>query len=112
MAELTQTIAEVAALLGTTKSVVIHGSDGLDEITMSGPTQAYDVENGQVQPFTIFLLRTMTFLSQIRPPYEAEPWKIIWVSRGLSLGVSVVHRVTWCCSTLARVRTWRELQAR
>jgi len=53
VAELTQTIAEVAALLGTKKSVVIHGSDGLDEITISGPTQAYDVENGKVQPFTI-----------------------------------------------------------
>jgi anthranilate phosphoribosyltransferase len=51
--DLTQTIAEVAALLGTQKSVVIHGSDGLDEITITGPTQAYDVENGQVQAFTI-----------------------------------------------------------
>jgi anthranilate phosphoribosyltransferase len=50
---LTRTIAEVAALLGTKKSIVIHGSDGLDEITITGPTEAYDVENGQVRAFTI-----------------------------------------------------------
>jgi anthranilate phosphoribosyltransferase len=51
--DLTQTIAEVAALLGTKKSIVIHGSDGLDEITITGPTEAYDVENGHVRAFTI-----------------------------------------------------------
>ena len=53
VADLTQTVAQVASLLGTKKSVVVHGSDGLDEITITGPTQAYDVENGQVRAFTI-----------------------------------------------------------
>ncbi|MFN0071498.1 MAG: anthranilate phosphoribosyltransferase [Chloroflexota bacterium] len=53
VSSLTRTVAEVAALLGTTKSVVVHGADGLDEISISGPTEAYDVEAGEVRSFTI-----------------------------------------------------------
>lgn len=53
VSQLTRTIAEVAGLLGTEKSVVVHGADGLDEITITGPTEAYEVGNGHLREFTI-----------------------------------------------------------
>jgi anthranilate phosphoribosyltransferase len=53
VADLARTIADVTALLGTRKSMVVHGADGLDEITITGPTQAYEVQDGAVRELTI-----------------------------------------------------------
>ena len=47
--ELLGPIALAIAKLGTTRTVVVHGSDGLDEVTLSGPTHVCLVENGHVR---------------------------------------------------------------
>ena len=47
--ELLDPIAWAVAKLGTTRTVVVHGSDGLDEVTLSGPTHVCIVENGIVR---------------------------------------------------------------
>jgi anthranilate phosphoribosyltransferase len=41
-------LANVLAELGTTKAWVVHGSDGLDEITTTGVTHVAVLENGRV----------------------------------------------------------------
>jgi anthranilate phosphoribosyltransferase len=41
--ELAGKIAEVAARLGTVHTLVVHGEDGLDEVTLSGPTVIHDI---------------------------------------------------------------------
>jgi anthranilate phosphoribosyltransferase len=46
-------IARVLGEMGTHRSMVVHGSDGLDEVTLSGPTSAALVENGIVTEMTI-----------------------------------------------------------
>ena len=46
-------LAEVLALLHTQNALVVHGSDGLDEITTTGPTFAYFVREGKIQEATI-----------------------------------------------------------
>jgi anthranilate phosphoribosyltransferase len=45
-------LAHAAARLGTERAYVVHGSDGLDEITISGPTTVFLVEDGKVQKGT------------------------------------------------------------
>jgi anthranilate phosphoribosyltransferase len=50
--ELLPLLAEVLARLGTRRALVVRGEDGLDEVTLSGPTQAIEVSNGQLRPFT------------------------------------------------------------
>jgi anthranilate phosphoribosyltransferase len=49
----TQPLAQVLKNLGTEAAWVVHGSDGLDEITTSGPTSVAALENGTVRTFEI-----------------------------------------------------------
>jgi anthranilate phosphoribosyltransferase len=46
-------LAEALAALGTERAWVVHGSDGLDEITTTGPTLAAEVKDGAVREFEI-----------------------------------------------------------
>ena len=46
-------IAQVSKLLGSETVWVAHGSDGLDEITTSGPSHIAALENGTVRTFDI-----------------------------------------------------------
>ncbi len=46
-------IAEVLKNLGAERVWVVHGSDGLDEITTTGPTSVAALENGKVRVFEI-----------------------------------------------------------
>jgi anthranilate phosphoribosyltransferase len=46
-------LAQVLKNLGSERVWVVHGSDGLDEITTSGPTYVAALENGAVRSFEI-----------------------------------------------------------
>lgn len=50
---MTHTIAEVLLRLGREKALVVHGVDGLDEITTTGDTLVSEVKNGQVIDYII-----------------------------------------------------------
>ncbi|MFN3350790.1 anthranilate phosphoribosyltransferase [Pseudorhodoplanes sp.] len=46
-------LAQVLKILGSDSVWVVHGSDGLDEITTSGPTAVAALENGTIRTFEI-----------------------------------------------------------
>ena len=46
-------LAHVLKNLGSDRAYVVHGSDGLDEITTAGPTAVAALENGTVKSFEI-----------------------------------------------------------
>src|SRR5690606_32342214 len=46
-------MAQVAKNMGSERVWVVHGSDGLDEITTSGPTAVAALENGKIRTFEI-----------------------------------------------------------
>src|SRR6476620_4900956 len=48
---LTTRLANVMALLGTERAWVVHGEDGLDEITLAGKTFVAEAHNGLVNTF-------------------------------------------------------------
>ena len=46
-------LAEVLQTLGSERVWVIHGSDGLDEMTTTGPTQVAELHMGKIRKFTV-----------------------------------------------------------
>ncbi|MEQ8764496.1 MAG: anthranilate phosphoribosyltransferase [Planctomycetota bacterium] len=46
--ELTETLARVLGQLGSKRAAVVAGLDGLDEISLSGPTRVAELDSGQV----------------------------------------------------------------
>jgi anthranilate phosphoribosyltransferase len=46
-------VAQAVALLGATCAWVVHGSDGLDEITLRGETKIAEAKNGNISLFTV-----------------------------------------------------------
>ena len=52
-AELVEKLAEALSMLGLRRALVVHGSDGLDEITITGPTRIAEVRDGQVHTYDV-----------------------------------------------------------
>jgi len=50
---LTAKLAEVLLRLGTQRAMVVHGLDGLDEISTTAPTQVSEVVDGQIRSYVI-----------------------------------------------------------
>jgi len=48
-----ETMAQALALLGTERAWVVHGEDGLDEITLSGSTLVAETHRGELTTFEI-----------------------------------------------------------
>src|SRR5436189_142773 len=48
-----QPLAQVLKNLGTKSAWVVHGSDGLDEITLTGPSFVAALENGNIRTFEV-----------------------------------------------------------
>jgi anthranilate phosphoribosyltransferase len=51
--ELVEKLAEVLSELGVRRALVVHGRDGLDEITISGPSEVAEVRNGAVHVYEV-----------------------------------------------------------
>src|SRR5688572_5364516 len=51
--DLAERMASVLAALGTQRAWVVHGEDGLDEITLAGKTHVAEAHDGQVRTFEI-----------------------------------------------------------
>jgi anthranilate phosphoribosyltransferase len=46
-------VAETLAALGMERAWVVHGSDGLDEMTTTGPTEIVSLEGGRIERFEV-----------------------------------------------------------
>jgi len=51
--ELVEPLAQVLCNLGVKSAMVVHGTDGLDEISLSAPTFVCEVKDGWVRSYTI-----------------------------------------------------------
>jgi anthranilate phosphoribosyltransferase len=51
--DLVEKVAEALSMLGTHRAFVVHGLDGLDEITITGPTRVAEVRQGLVHTYEV-----------------------------------------------------------
>ena len=51
--DLVEKLAEALSMLGLHRALVVHGSDGLDEVTITGPTRVGEVRDGQVRTYEV-----------------------------------------------------------
>jgi len=52
-ADLVEKLAEALSMLGLHRALVVHGNDGLDEITITGPTRIGEVREGRVHTYEV-----------------------------------------------------------
>src|SRR5207245_3077586 len=52
-AELVETLAEALSMLGLHRALVVHGNDGLDEITVTTSTRVAEVREGTVRSYEV-----------------------------------------------------------
>jgi anthranilate phosphoribosyltransferase len=51
--ELVETLAEALSMLGLRRALVVHGVDGLDEITITGVTRVAEARDGSVRSYEV-----------------------------------------------------------
>jgi anthranilate phosphoribosyltransferase len=51
--DLVEKLAEALSMLGLRRALVVHGADGLDEITITGSTRIAEVRDGQVHSYEV-----------------------------------------------------------
>lgn len=51
--ELVGAIAHVLRNLGSVRAMVVHGMEGLDEISLCGPTKVAELRDGQIKEYTV-----------------------------------------------------------
>jgi anthranilate phosphoribosyltransferase len=51
--ELVEKLAEALSMLGLRRALVVHGIDGLDEITITGPTRVAEAREGSVRSYEV-----------------------------------------------------------
>jgi anthranilate phosphoribosyltransferase len=51
--DLVEKLAEVLSMLGLHRALVVHGLDGLDEITITGPTRIAEVREGSIRTYEV-----------------------------------------------------------
>ncbi|MGA9640083.1 MAG: anthranilate phosphoribosyltransferase [Terriglobales bacterium] len=52
-ADMVEKLAEALSMLGLRRALVVHGSDGLDEITITGTTRIGEAREGQVRTYEV-----------------------------------------------------------
>jgi anthranilate phosphoribosyltransferase len=52
-ADLVEKLAEALSMLGVHRALVVHGDDGLDEITITAPTRVAEVRDGNVRSYEV-----------------------------------------------------------
>jgi anthranilate phosphoribosyltransferase len=50
---LAEVMAQVLKELGTARAFVVHGEDGLDELSTTGPSRVAELKDGQIRSYTV-----------------------------------------------------------
>ena len=81
--ELTETFAQVLRKLGSRRVLVVHGLDGMDEITLTGPTRCSELKDGRIRTYDIDPLATFGDTCSIGDLAGGDPADNAVITRGI-----------------------------
>lgn len=67
--QLTEMFAQTLKLLGVSKAFVVHGHDGMDEITTTAPTRISELKNGMIRSYN---LDPLEFFDHYASPHDLK----------------------------------------
>ena len=83
---LTELIAKVLKNLGTLRAMVVHGLEGLDEISLYGPTKVSELRDGQVTTTTLLPEELGLKRCRLEELYGGSPEECAAILRGILRG--------------------------
>lgn len=125
-----EVVADALRRLGTEHSYVVRGDDGIDEISISGPTTVIEVKDGSVLPATRItpedvglqarpfaeviggdLKRNLSITQRVLSAEEGAPLDIVVLNAGVALYLASVtdsprEGVEWARETVKSGRAW------
>jgi anthranilate phosphoribosyltransferase len=81
--ELTETFAQVLRKLGSRRVLVVHGLDGMDEITLTGPTRCSELKEGRIRTYDIDPLAFFADTCSIDDLAGGDPAANAAITRGI-----------------------------
>lgn len=90
--ELTEMVANALTLLDVKRAFVVHGHDGLDEITVCAPTRVSEVKNGLVTTYDITPERYFDALAEPADLAGGDPSENARITRNILSGAEAGPR--------------------
>ena len=87
--ELTEPFANVLKLLGSKRAFIVHGHDGMDEITITTTTRISELNEGKIKTYELDPLEFIGDYSEIGTLLGGEIARNIEITRGVLL--SLIH---------------------
>ncbi|KJS31835.1 MAG: anthranilate phosphoribosyltransferase [Desulfatitalea sp. BRH_c12] len=84
--QLTEMFAQALKLLGTQSAMVVHGHDGLDEISVCAPTRVSELKNGVIRTYDIHPEQYFGRLAQPEEMAGGDPVQNAAITRAVLAG--------------------------
>ncbi len=84
--DLVEKLAKVLNNLGVTRGVSVCGSDGLDEITVTGPTYCCEIKGDELTPFTITPEQFGLKRSELKDIIGGDPAENVEITKAILSG--------------------------
>ncbi len=99
--ELTEMFAEVLKQLGSQRVFVVHGQDGMDEITVTGTTRVSELRDGSIRTYNFDPLSVMEDYADISTLAGGDPKQNAVITRAILEGEKGPRRDIVCLNAAA-----------
>jgi anthranilate phosphoribosyltransferase len=99
--ELTEMFAEVLKQLGSQRVFVVHGQDGMDEITVTGTTRVSELRDGAIRTYNFDPLSVMEDYADISTLAGGDPKQNAVITRSILEGEKGPRRDIVCLNAAA-----------
>jgi len=101
--ELTEPFADVLRLLGTRRAFIVHGQDGMDEMTTTTTTRVSELRDGSIKTYEFDPLSLIDDYADAAALAGGEPADNARITRAILAGEKGPHREIVCLNAAAAI---------